>query len=653
MKKKENQSYGENPKEDILLVKEYLSRCSCVASSSLAIRVAMRALDEELKKLDRDERLRLKFTTQEDDNGGKTNTKNEKKEMNHDYNDNGNWASMQSSSSLSAGALNDRNTKDLSNRDKKERGINSNDIHMNDRGQYMDDSEFHDWQSIGPQEPQQQQQEDGNPYFLGDETTTTSSTTIGSPSSFGAKVVRTALVEMSQAGTKVSTPTAALALILHSALVSDFIGFKCTGIPEDICCFKTDDVQEKKKYMSTTYDDETKTKGFAPPIRELPRGVFVPDNWDRHASLWTGNQKENELFQSQSQSQSQHWVVLRYSKTGMPATVLRVETNTATATAIATDNVKNNNEEFMRIYGLQQHDDSGDIVTVSFGPLGGEPCQLIFPIHEHVNVDGLQSALIHNQQRLPLDHQSLGVSPSLHYKALVKLMTQFCNVADLGGVVDDDYGASRNRESDRIAEHYTKNSVPISLPIDRQQLQWEQQRLEARRPPTLEDLQSDTMRRYHPPLGEGDFPDDLLPSGIPVPGFADPLRIGGNRNGNGNGTTGNLMGPNHPMFRSPHFDRNDDDGVGNDYYDEHDNNDFILPCGLGMQPRFDPYYPPGLGGGRFPMPGRYGRARGRGRGRRGGGRYYGGGDPNPDHQRPPNTFGNNGNGGGGNDSMFM
>jgi hypothetical protein len=156
-------------------------------------------------------------------------------------------------------------------------------------------------------------------------------------------------------------------------------------------------------------------------------------------------------------------------------------------------------------------------------------------------------------------------------------------------------------------------------------------------------------RRFDPPPVGGEFPDDLLPSGIPVPGFADPLRIGSN----GNGMRGNLMGPNHPMFRSPHFGRNEDDGYGggNDYCDEH-GNDFITPGGLGMQPRFDPYYPPGIGGGRFPMPGgRFGR--GRGRGRRGGGRYYGGGDPNPDHQRPPNTFGNGNGGSGGSDSMFM
>ena len=128
----------------------------------------------------------------------------------------------------------------------------------------------------------------------------------------------------------------------------------------------------------------------------------------------------------------------------------------------------------------------------------------------------------------------------------------------------------------------------------------------------------------------GDFADDLLPSGIPLPGFAQPDR------GGGGSRTGNLMGPNHPSF---HPQQGDDYGSG--YYE--DGSDFITPGGLGMQPRFDPFYPPGVGG--------FGPGRGRGRGGRGGlgrgrGRgRFGGGDPNPDHMRPPNNF----NGG----DMFM
>eukprot|EP00557_Chaetoceros_sp_GSL56_P002310 CAMPEP_0176502874 /NCGR_PEP_ID=MMETSP0200_2-20121128/15017_1 /TAXON_ID=947934 /ORGANISM="Chaetoceros sp., Strain GSL56" /LENGTH=545 /DNA_ID=CAMNT_0017902037 /DNA_START=156 /DNA_END=1793 /DNA_ORIENTATION=+ len=541
---------NENTREEIKLVKEYLRKCSCVPSSSLAIHAAIRALDEELQKLDRDEKLRLKFSQGQQGGGGEEN----RKEIRNADTYGGQKATTEDNNTMDTQRMND--AKD-------------------------NDSELQDWQNIGPQYADSNTNNNdhdkyGNEYHVGE--------------SFGAKLVKAAFVEMSQAGTKVSTPTAALALILHSALVSPLLGFKCTGIPDDIWCFQTDKIDDDSQRRQGS--EQKKLKGFAPPIRELPRGVFVPDNWDSHAI---------------ESHQLPHYVLLRYSKIDMPVTVLRVETrNTSTM-------------EMM--------------VSLKFGPLGGEPCDFVFPIHQHINVDGLESALIHKQSPVS------GVSPSLHYKALVKLLTDFCNVADLGVVNDDSSG--KNMESDRIAEYYTRNSIPpiLSKTEEQQLQQWqrqqEQQQREARR--TSVDPS---------PVG-GDFPDDLIPSGIPLPGFADPhpLRIGGNNSDDG-GRIGNLMGPNHPMFRPPHFGRDNDN---DDEYGQ-GGNDFILPGGLGMQPRFDPYYPPGVvggGTGRFPYPGRYGRGRG-GRGR-GGGRFYGGGDPDPDHQRPPNTFGN-GNGDG---SMFM
>ena len=89
---------------------------------------------------------------------------------------------------------------------------------------------------------------------------------------------------------------------------------------------------------------------------------------------------------------------------------------------------------------------------------------------------------------------------------------------------------------------------------------------------------------------------------------------------------GNLMGPSHQFFQQ---DFEDDFEAENNMGPA----GFPTPGGLGMQPRFDPFYPPGVQGN---VPGR-GVKRGRGRGR---GRFTGG-DPNPDHQRPPNNLGGN------------
>ena len=120
--------------------------------------------------------------------------------------------------------------------------------------------------------------------------------------------------------------------------------------------------------------------------------------------------------------------------------------------------------------------------------------------------------------------------------------------------------------------------------------------------PNIRDFQPEQRR-------PGDFERDLLPGGVDSP-------------------AGNLMGPNHPAFGGVQ-----PPSVGGGY---------------GMRPRFDPYGPPGgptdprnvdttrtvwdpndprnnrQGGPRHPRPPPGGT-----------------GDPNPDHERPPNDLNNN------------
>ena len=52
-------------KEEIKLVKEYLSQCPTVSGTSDAIRISMAALDQELNRIERDAKLRRKFNQQQ------------------------------------------------------------------------------------------------------------------------------------------------------------------------------------------------------------------------------------------------------------------------------------------------------------------------------------------------------------------------------------------------------------------------------------------------------------------------------------------------------------------------------------------------------------------------------------------------------------
>jgi hypothetical protein len=479
-----------------------------------------------------------------------------------------------------------------------------------------------------------------------------------SPSALGIALAKCAISDMSSANIQVSTPVAALALALHSALRSDFLGFKCTGVPEEEDCFSSD----LKISATTTTTTKKKSNGFAPPVRELPKGKFLPDNWDNCASL-------SNLNQLTSSSTSR--VTLRYRKNGLGATILRVTQmvldGDAPMNATTSTNTSPNtaNNQFM--------------ARISFGPAGGEPQILDIPMNRHVNVDGLNTALS------KLDKGKFKVKPALHYKSLSLLLSDFCKCSDLGSVKeieDSSYKStsastslstrsgnsnSNNNHTDvminvndvnltqtsssnprsRITTSYNiipgtstststkNNNMNVNVNVNVNNIDYYQNQNRIRNeyrvsasPNIQDDLLAGGVSTNRP---GGDFANDLLPSGVPSPGFADPRYGVG-----GPGTTGsgNLMGMNHPIFQRNNDDYNPNPGgVGN----------FPGVGGLGMQPRFDPYHPPGVGGGRFGVGGGRGNGRGRGRGGRGRGRgstdYSG--DPNPDHERPPNTFGTN------------
>lgn len=344
-------------------------------------------------------------------------------------------------------------------------------------------------------------------------------------SPLGASLAQTAIREMTEANSVISSPVAAVALALHSILQSRTLGFKCTGIPE-----------EESKAVG----------GFAKPVRELPKGQFLPRGWDQWATVQTPVEKQR--------------VWLRYRKSGIGASVLKVFTVE------------------------EEEKNAPHRICIQFGSNGNggeeESNEISFPIQQHVNDDSLGVALAAS---------TIGVKPALHYKALPVLVTKFCHVFDLGPIADKDTSDSSKIHVPLM--YQTEPSLKVPAPS-----------LEVR-PSIPNDL-------YRVPGGNGDFSGDLMPGGVPRPGGM---------------AEGNLMGPNHRLFQrdfDDDFDTDTNEPVG-----------FPTPGGLGMQPRFDAFYPPGVQGN---PPGR-GVKRGRGRGR---GRFTGG-DPNPDHQKPPNDLGGN------------
>jgi len=186
-----------------------------------------------------------------------------------------------------------------------------------------------------------------------------------------------------------------------------------------------------------------------------------------------------------------------------------------------------------------------------------------------------------------------GIPPALHYKALPALLNKFCNIFDLGDhPKEQEKGCNMEHQQQYsqqpcetlYAEARTKNMPDNGMcnPI------------QVNRHRT--DFESDIT----PPLLRID-PSIMHPLGPQQPSSSSP---------------GNLMGPNHPMFH-----QNEDDlynyGAG-------------PPNFGGMAPRFDPYGPPSLLGP---------NGRGRGRGRKSRVPHnIPGGDPNPDHLKPPNDF---------------
>jgi len=444
----------------------------------------------------------------------------------------------------------------------------------------------------------------------------------------GTLLAQISISSLSEGNVRVSNPLSLIAVAIHAVLRSNILAFQCTGIPPN-----------------TT----AKVSGFAAPIRELPKTVYLPKDWDSSSISYDPTTTTTHSLGN---------IVLRYRKKDvdgpmvlsvslLPRTLETEDDNNYGSPTLTYDtrndltysslaqylsDSKNNTIRIFLWERMPYEQLEKLLVQVKFGPSSTSSddisTNITFPLGRHVNVLSLGAAIASSQQQqAQLQTYVASVPPMLHYKSLSTLLVTFVRSFDVGNVYDSTIAstaaAPKDAEQATVKTRTMESNNSVKQSYD--------QRLKSYYG-VQNSVTRDEEYYYHKPEGskvESLIGDDLLR----IPGrqqerggdFAgdllftptDPLM---NPNLPLPRPTGNLMGPNHPLFHLQEQYDNDDDIIG----------------GHRMRPRFDPYGPPGgptdptFVDPTFQGRGRANRGRGAGRG--------GSGDPNPDHLRPPRDF---------------
>lgn len=478
------------PPNDILLT-----------SNSVALKAAIAGLDKELVRLEREERLVKKFTA----NSSSDNT-------------------MESSGVMVGKKGEDDADMEYVKMTKEDAAATeAEDVAMDDDGK--DDEEWEEAEASAKKH-QKQNEDDENAKVC-------------------QKLASSSVARIANANIKVATPLGALGLALHTALVelSDETSgdpiFKCTGVPDVEVASKLLGVQVKSKIKGGG--------GFAPPIRELPRGELVPLKWEEYS--FNGGV-----------------IAFRY-KCG--------------SEVYSTDSGSHNSDATTLYLALQLLE--GNEVSVTFGTLpskdqseGEKNHEFKFPLGQHVNLDGFQAA-----------KTKIGggiVSPSLFYVGLSALLTRFSSTFPVLPKAPTGEEAAAfempTTKADVMGQQFDR-SVPLPCT--------EGIKVNVARPNIPPDGAAVDTTDHRDPLRDmdsrrdkhGDFEGDLLPGGPQPGGLHDTPRSG----------MGSQVGPDHPMF-----DRNfgdEGEGYNNGYEDDlgfgNGGESFGIPGvggGMGMRPRY-------------------------------------------------------------------
>ena len=369
--------------EEFRILRSYIQKCPDIPSKSRAVQTALAALDLELNRMERDAKLKRKFSSTPSDS-----------------------AALRNGNSSTAIILQDECSSTALN-------TNSKDANATNSGIDNDDELMTEWEDVA-QEPK---------------------------SLLGARLAQLAVAAMAQHQVSVKSPLAAVSPVLHAALCTPVLGFVCTGVPETA----------------------TVSKGFAPPIRELPKGQFLPSNWD-----------------DKSQQPSDGIIRLRYRKQSVGSIVLTVTTGQDLKREIHVNLTSANSTE------LPLH-------------------QLSFLMDDHINIESFHKVL----------KKEGSVHPALHYKDLPTLLTNFANTVDIGPIYDSAESIPDELPYvDRTAISAPSLKEPMSIP-PRAFSECEIPTIDPYNMPGYNPYENPTIKIFHPPgSSRGDFAGDLQPPGI-------------------------------------------------------------------------------------------------------------------------------------------
>jgi len=327
----------------------------------------------------------------------------------------------------------------------------------------------------------------------------------------------TTISRIAKADARVNTPVGALGLALHTALVELTAVnqgtkkteqmFRCTGVPDGAIISQF--LGEEKKKSGGGGGGG----GFAPPIRELPKGVLMPSNWED-----TAKQQDLQL------------IAFRYKCGQDVYTASSGPTNDCTTLYLILQQVNNST------------------VRVSFGPMPASTKgsatttvnQLQLPLTQHINLDGFQASK---------SKSSSAVQPSLFFISLLELLLQFGSTFGLLSVMQLSFGEGTQAMEEvglDTAVDMSVNMKDFSSDMFAKQAAATNDSKVVPRPTIPPDgpaVDIDPLRvmdsRATGMGRRGDFEGDLLPGGIQpgLPGGPLPPSFGGSQ-----------VGPNHPMF---------------------------------------------------------------------------------------------------------
>lgn len=344
-------------------------------------------------------------------------------------------------------------------------------------------------------------------------------------SHLGQKIAQEAVNLLGRYAVHVRSPLDAFLVVFHAALLSPTLQYICTGIPDSID------------------DTNGAARGFAAPIRDIPKTDFLPKN-----------------FRTTQCGNGGDCVRIRYRKDGSAGIfVLSLHITEQDCVLSSSSNG-----------GIQVSLSSTGSKSVT---QPSEPSAIIeFDVKNFLNTESWEKAWAKN-------NNPSGISPALHYKNLNRLFTEFCRKSDLGSVTDrlDNDGTpilenNANNLEGTANERPLKSQIP---PISNFQADLDTCRIPETRIPQVDGIRFGEQWLQN--RRRGDFDGDLAPKlfGGTLNNPLDPLGVVRQQD-----NMGNLFGPNHPSFRNP-----------NNMYPVPSDDPAFLGVG-GMAPRFDPYGPP-------------------------------------------------------------